>query len=320
MERFPEGVLKPAFQERYRKLMGSEYELFLRFMATRPIPSIRLNPMKADPHRLRKRLESRGWRLEQIPWYDFGFWVLRGPERLGATPEHQLGLYYVQEAASMVPPVALDPQPRERVLDLAAAPGSKTTQMAEMMGWRGVILANDSNLGRANALSANIQRMGCPNVVVTVRDGRILPKVLSSRRFDRVLVDAPCSAVGEARRSWGALKRWSLRAVRRISRLQKSLALAGYRLLKKGGLMVYSTCTLDPEENEFVVLSLLREGAELVRPEILNLKARPGLTRWEDRELDPALSRALRIYPQDNDTQAFFVALIKKPLDAGGEC
>ncbi len=318
MERFPEGVLKRSFEERYRRLMGEEYAEFLRFMATRPIPSIRLNPMRADPDALRARLESRGWVLRPIPWYEHGFWVLRGPERLGATPEHQLGLYYVQEAASMVPPAALAPSPGERVLDIAAAPGSKTTQMAEMMGWRGVVLANDSNPGRANALSANVQRMGCPNVVVTVRDGRRLPEVLGEGRFDRVLVDAPCSAVGEARRSWGSLRRWSLRAVRRISRLQTSLALAGYRLLKPGGLMVYSTCTLDPEENEFVVQRLVQEGAEPVRPNLRGLRSRPGLTRWEGVELDPSLARTLRIYPQDNDTQAFYVALLRKPLDAGG--
>ncbi len=318
MERLPEGVLKRSFEERYRRLMGGEYGEFLRFMATRPIPSVRLNPMKADPDRLRRRLEDRGWVLRGVPWYEHGFWVLRGPERLGATSEHQLGLYYVQEAASMVPPVALSPRPGERVLDIAAAPGSKTTQMAEMMWWRGAVVANDSNPGRANALSANVQRMGCPNVVVTVRDGRALPRVLGDGRFDRVLVDAPCSAVGEARRSWGALRRWSLRAVRRISRLQRSLALAGYRLLRPGGLMVYSTCTLDPEENEFVVQRLVDEGAEPVRPEIPGLRSRPGLTRWEGAELDPSLARTIRIYPQDNDTQAFYVALLQKPLDVGG--
>ncbi|RLG48972.1 MAG: tRNA methyltransferase [Thermoproteota archaeon] len=313
MEAIPPGILKPSFERRYRELLGPDYEDFLRFTSMKPRRAVRINPMKVDPDRLISRLEGRGWRLERIPWYEHGYWVVEGPEKLGSTVEHQLGLYYVQEAASMIPPVALSPEPGESVADVAAAPGSKTTQMSEMMRWRGLILANDPDLARFSALSSNVQRMGCVNVSLTSLDGRVLPRIFGEERFDRVLLDAPCSSVGEARRDWGALKRWSLRRVRRLARLQEELAISAYRLLKPGGLMVYSTCTLDPEENEFVVLSLIRRGAEVLRPRVEGLLFRPGLTRWAGRELDPSLARTMRVLPQDNDTMAFFVALIRKP-------
>ncbi len=292
---FPAGLPKRPFEERYRRLLGPDYEAFLRYTARMPVPSIRVNPMKLDPDILLSRLRRGGWILEGLPWYRHGFRVISGPAKLGNTPEHQLGLYYVQEAASMAPPVALDPRPGERVLDLAAAPGSKTTQMAEMMGWRGVVVANDPSPSRANSLAANVQRMGSINVVVTSYDGRTITRHLGEGVFDAVLLDAPCSAVGAARRDWTPLRRWSLRSVRRISRLQVSLALEALRSLRPGGRMVYSTCTLDPEENEFVIHRLLSEGAEVEEVSLPGMVTRPGLTRWEGRELDPSLARPLRI-------------------------
>ncbi|HDI74090.1 MAG TPA: RsmB/NOP family class I SAM-dependent RNA methyltransferase [Candidatus Korarchaeota archaeon] len=309
----PEGLIRPEFERRYREILGDEYEVLLSFMARKPIPSIRVNPMKVDPDWLVSKLERAGWRLEPIPWYEYGYRVLDGPERLGNTEWHQLGLYYVQEAASMIPPVVLSPKPEERVLDLAASPGSKTTQLSEMMRHEGVLVANDVTPDRVDALIANVQRMGSLNVVVTLSDGRRAPIKFGRGVFDKVLLDAPCSSLGEVRRSWGALARWSPRSVNKIARLQLALARAAYETLKPGGIMVYSTCTLEPKENEWVVYNLLKLGATVEEPRVEGLKWRSGLERWMSWEFGSEMRKTLRIYPQDNDTIGFYVAMIRKP-------
>ncbi|WP_052568329.1 NOL1/NOP2/sun family putative RNA methylase [Candidatus Korarchaeum cryptofilum] len=309
----PEGLIKPEFERRYRELLGDEYETFLSFMAKRPVPSIRVNPMKIDPEWLLSVLRANGWELSQIPWYGYGYRVIRGPERLGNTEWHQLGLYYVQEAASMVPPVLLSPKPGERVLDLAASPGSKATQISEMMLYKGLVVANDVSPERVDSLSSNVQRMGSMNVVVTMFDGRRAPDVLGRESFDKVLLDSPCSSLGEVRRSWGALARWSPRNVEKISRLQVSLAKAAYETLKPGGLMVYSTCTFEPKENEWVVYKLLEIGAVIEEPEVKGLVWRKGLRKWMDWDFGNEMEKCMRIYPQDNDTIGFFIAVLRKP-------
>ncbi len=314
MDAIPEGLIKPEFERRYKELLGDEYEILLSFMAKKPIPSIRINPMKVDPNWMVEELEKSGWRLQQISWYENGYRVIEGPERLGNTEWHQLGVYYVQEAASMIPPVVLSPKPGEKILDLAASPGSKTTQISEMMKYRGILVANDVSPSRVDALTANVQRMGSLNVIITMMDGRLAPTRLGHDIFDKVLLDAPCSSLGEVRRSWGALARWSPKSVNRISKLQVSLAKAAYKTLKPGGLMVYSTCTLEPKENEWVVYKLMEAGAIIEDIHIEGLKWRPGIERWLDWEFGKEMRKTMRIYPQDNDTIGFYIALIRKPM------
>ena len=301
--------LKKEFKERYKVLLRSEYEEFITCLFQKSPTFIRLNSMKTSV----KWLHEKDWKVERVPWYEFGYRVVKGPKNIGNTAEHRLGLFYVQDAASMVPPVVLDPKPGEMVLDLAAAPGSKTTQMAEMMRWRGVIVANDISMARINVLSSNVQRMGSLNVAITRLDGRFIHKVFGKDRFDKVLLDAPCSSIGEARRNWRPLIRWSMRLVLRLSKLQKELATAGYISLKPGGRMVYSTCTLEPEENEEVVQHLTQLGAEILQVEIQGLRSKPGLLEWNGRKFDSSVSKCLRIYPHYNDTLGFFVCLLEKP-------
>ncbi|MGC8932088.1 MAG: NOL1/NOP2/sun family putative RNA methylase [Candidatus Methanodesulfokora sp.] len=307
----PDGLLKPSFEEKYRKMLGSEYKEFLSFLAKRTRKSIRINRMKGRKEDIIALLKEDGWVLKEIPWYSYGFWIEPQTEGIGNTIAHKLGLIYVQEAASMAPPVVLNPRPGELILDLAAAPGSKTTQMSEMMEWRGTIVANDVSPSRINALSSNIQRMGCMNVVINRADGRRIHRIYGEI-FDRVLLDAPCSSIGQVRRSWEALKRWNQNLVERISVLQRDLAIAAYKALKPGGLMVYSTCTFDPEENELVVQSLVNRGAEVVKFDIPGLKTREGLVEWEGVKLDDSLAYTRRIYPHLNDTEGFYIALLRK--------
>jgi len=301
--------LKEEFRYKYRVLLGSEYEKFMNCLFRKSPTFIRLNPMKAPIG----WLHEKDWEVQRVPWYEFGYKVVSGPENIGNTAEHRLGLFYVQDAASMVPPIVLNPKPGEMILDLTAAPGSKTTQLAEMMEWKGVVVANDISMARVNVLSSNVQRMGSINVAITKLDGRFIHKVFGEDRFDKVLLDAPCSSIGEARRNWSPLLRWSQHLVLRLSKLQKELATAGYITLKPGGRMVYSTCTFEPEENEEIVQHLIKLGAEILPVEIPELKARPGLLEWGGKKFDTSVSKCLRIYPHYNDTLGFFVCLLEKP-------
>jgi NOL1/NOP2/sun family putative RNA methylase len=214
----------------------------------------------------------------------------------------------------MAPPLVLDPQPGERVLDIAAAPGSKTTQMSAMMQNTGIIICNDPSPTRVRGLIGNVDRAGCLNVAVCRMDGSSLGRMVAGT-CDRVLVDAPCSSEGTIRKSAQALDRWSEAAIERFPSIQKRLILAGYLALKPGGVMVYSTCTVAPEENEAVVAHLLarQPEAEVHEAELPGLLMRPGLRGWGRESFPEAVGRCRRILPQDNDTEPFFLSLIRKP-------
>ncbi len=282
----------------------------------RKLPTvIRVNTLKAPEPEVVQRLERQGFVLERIPGVPFAYRLREKPYPIGKTLEHFLGYVYVQELASMLPPVILNPQPHERVLDLAAAPGSKTTQMAQMMQNTGVILANDVDIQRMKALTNNLDRSGVLNTVLTQVDGYKLGFWFENT-FDRVLLDAPCSALGTLHKTYEILKWWSWGKVGRLVRTQKGLILAAYQALRPGGVLVYSTCTLVPEENEGVVAFLLQRYPEariLEIPEIPGLKMRPGFTRWKRNEYPPEMQHTRRVYPQDNLTEGFFIARIQKP-------
>lgn len=303
-------MIKPAFEERYRKLLGVCYDDFLKHSLSYSAKSIRVNTLKIGVDELRKRLE-RDWDLRAVPWCSEGFFITYRHEKrfdIGNLPEHQLGMIYVQDAASMIPPVVLDPHPGEFVLDLCAAPGSKTSQLAMYMGNAGVIVANDVSGARLTPLGLNMQRSGIMNTIITLRANRFLQPV-----FDKVLVDAPCSGTGTIRRSLKTLQMWSPGLVHRLVAEQRRLIEQGFGCLKPGGVMVYSTCTQEPEENEGLVSWFLSRhpDAELLDIE-LDIKRSDAITSFEGQEFNPEVKRCLRIYPQDNDTEGFFVAKIRR--------
>jgi len=212
----------------------------------------------------------------------------------------------------MIPPIVLNPKPNEVVLDMSAAPGSKTTQMSEMMQNKGIIIANDSNFSRLKALKFNLEKAGSINVVITNIDGRRFKRL--GLKFDKILLDAPCSSEGTIRGDWKALSRWSERVIKDLSRLQKKLILSAFDSLKDNGVMVYSTCTHAPEENEAVVNYLLkeRENARLMNISVPGLKTREGLIEWRDFKFRDSLKLTARVWPQDNDSEGFFIAYIKR--------
>jgi tRNA (cytosine49-C5)-methyltransferase len=302
--------IKPAFEERYKLLLGERYNEFLKYSLAYSSKSIRVNTLKISVEELRGLLE-KDWILRPVSWCKEGFFLQYRYEKrfdIGNLPEHQLGYIYVQDAASMIPPVVLDPQPGEVVLDLCAAPGSKTSQIAMYMQNTGVIFANDVTGDRLNPLGLNMQRCGIANVLITLRANRHLQQI-----FDRVLIDAPCSGTGTIRRSLKTLQMWSPGLVSRLVSEQRKLIEQGFSVLKPGGTIVYSTCTQEPEENEGMISWFLERhpDAELL-PIELNIKRSDSIMSFNGQEYNPEVSKCLRIYPQDNDTEGFFVAKIRK--------
>lgn len=297
--------------ERYKQIIP-DWEQFLR-VCRRPQPTvIRANLLRTTPEELAERLERKGFSLEPLPWSTGLFTVTAGPYSAAKTVEHWAGLFYIQEAAAVVPALALDARPGEYALDLSAAPGGKTSILATAVGPGGMVVANDPDGNRRRALLANLQRLGHLNVVVTPYDGRRFP---SGVEFQRVLVDAPCSAEGNVRRTSRVRQEMKPRQRRRLVKLQTALLQRGLDLLARGGSAVYATCTFDPEENEGVVSAVMEGGGPSPRPVPPGLPAgRPGITRWRDREYDPSVTGAVRLYPHDLDSGGMFFAR----FDAGG--
>ncbi|MBU5678284.1 MAG: NOL1/NOP2/sun family putative RNA methylase [Candidatus Aenigmarchaeota archaeon] len=300
------------FIYRYRKILGKEVKKLVEYSLKPLRKSIRINTLKISRENCLKLLSARSWELQQIPWYENGFWVLnRNEEQVGNTLEHFMGYFYVQEASSMIPPIVLEPKEDDFILDVAASPGSKTTQIAEMMKNKGCIIANDVSLDRIKILRFNLEKCGVMNTIVTKMDGRLFKKF--KERFDKILLDAPCSSEGVIRKDWKVISRWSLNIIQRMSLLQKELISSAIIALKKGGVLVYSTCTMAPEENEEVIDYAIKNfDVEIEKPKIQGLKYREGITEWEEKKFDPRVKNSIRIWPQDNDTEGFFIAKLVK--------
>ncbi|MBD3310658.1 NOL1/NOP2/sun family putative RNA methylase [Candidatus Woesearchaeota archaeon] len=303
---------KDKFIERYRKL--TDWEAFKRYSLSFLRRSVRVNTLKITVPRLRKRLEKE-WILSPIPWCRQGFWIEhrgRGEEHrrdVGNLREHALGYIYVQEAVSMIPPVVLDPKPGEKVLDMCASPGSKASQIAQLMQNKGALVANDYKGIRLAPLGLNLQRMGITNCVLTLSSGH----TFKGHQFDRILVDAPCSGTGTIRKSLKTLKMWNENGIRKLGGQQKVLIKTGFNNLKKDGIMVYSTCSVEPEEDEAVISHLLEEEPDARLEKIsLPIKRAEPILEFEGKKYDPECKKCLRIWPQDNDTEGFFVAKIRK--------
>jgi NOL1/NOP2/sun family putative RNA methylase len=294
---------------RYESIIP-DFETFMLYLKKPLVQSLRVNTLKAKREQILALLGDIG--LREFAFHPCAFSV-EGKHALGNHFTHNLGLIYVQEVASMVPVILLDPQPGEIVLDLCAAPGSKTTQIAQAMANRGLVVVNEVSRKRMQGLIHNIKRCGLLNEVVISMSGQKVYRIFPGH-FDRVLVDAPCSAEGTIRRSKAVLYHWGIRNIQRMSRIQIGLVVSGFRSLRPGGTMVYSTCTIAPEENEMVISYLLRKfpDAEIQPIGLSGLKIRPGITRWQGAVLDPRAEQCGRILPQDNDTAPFFVAKITK--------
>ena len=301
---------KERFIERYSKL--TNFNEFKKYSLSFLRRSIRVNTLKISINDLRKRLENT-WNLEQIPWCKEGFYIehIKKERRdIGNLIEHSLGYFYSQEAASMIPPLVLEPKETDIILDMAASPGSKTTQIVAMMNNKGILIANDINAARMKPLCLNIQRCGITNCIVTMMYGQRFRNF----EFDKVLLDAPCSGTGTIRKSLKTLRIWNPLMVQRLAHTQKNMIDIAFKNLKPKGTLVYSTCSTEPEENEAVIDFLINkyENAELEKIEINNLKRSEPILEFDNNKYSEKIKKCLRIWPQDNDTEGFFVAKIIK--------
>ena len=305
--------LSESLREYLSKMPDLDLDLLLEAYR-RPLPtSFRVNTLKMDEYEILEMLKERGVSFKKIPWARYGYLVESNSIDLGKTLEHMLGLIYIQAPISMVPVEVLDPKPGEKVLDLCAAPGSKSTQVAQLLNGLGVLVANDISFERVKALASNLQRFGVLNVIITLMDGRKFPK-FGHECFDKVLVDAPCSSLGIVSKNWGIARSWSPEIVERLSKVQRQLIVAGFDCLKPDGELVYATCTLTVEENEMVVQHLLerRENAVLKEIDLPSLKYRCGIVEWNGMKFDEELRKTIRVMPYDNWAEGFYVARILK--------
>ncbi len=304
--------------ERTSRVVPSEIreEVLGCFCHKRPT-TLRVNTLKSTREAVAKELESIGLKFESPTWYSEAFILIGDPyETLGTvmdTEMYKRGDIYVQNLSSMIPPIVLNPQPSSRILDIAAAPGSKTTQIAMMMKDSGEIIANDLSPIRIFKLKANLAGQGVTHTTTNRMPGQFLWKRFP-HYFDKSLVDAPCSLEGtiytERPKSYGM---WSVHKIKELSQRQRYLLRSAISATKVGGEIVYSTCTIAPEENEGVIDWILaRENVELVPIEISGLKTYPGVTQWGNaKPYDPRVTQCMRIYPTTL-MEGFFVAKLKK--------
>lgn len=308
--------VKPAFQERYEMLMGKEnFANFMEYSLAFNRRGLRVNTLKTTVKEIKNRI-GKDWELTPVPWSDIHFWIEhkgKGENHrrdVGNLPEHALGYIYIQDPASAIPPLVLDPKPGDTVLDMCAAPGSKTTQIAQLMKNKGPLVANEYTGSRIAALGLNMQRLGITNAIITRSDGNRLNK---SIKFNKILVDGPCSGTGTIRKSPKTLMIWNPGMIKRLAKTQLNLLNSAYEHLESGGTMVYSTCTLEPEENEGVVSSFLEQHPDMHTAEIkLNINRSKPITEFEGEAYNSEVEKCLRIWPQDNDTEGFFVCKLVK--------
>lgn len=296
--------------DRYREIVPG----FAQFLEAHGRPGAahaRVNTLKATPHGVVEALRADGWRAEPEPWCPV---LLRmrpeGGAALGTTLAHALGHLYVQSASSAVAALEVGARPGDRVLDLCAAPGSKTTLLAQAMKDRGCLVANEPSPQRMKSLLANLERLGVTCTVATSYSGQNFPQ---RHRFHRVLVDAPCTGEGTWRGAEARPRRVKPGFREYLARQQAALLRRGYDVLEPGGTLVYATCTYAPEENEGVVGPFVEETGARVEPLNVEVPGEPGLAAWEGRRFPEELGLARRLYPHRFDSEGFFVVRLAKP-------
>ena len=283
------------------------------YIAGEPEKFIRVNPLKTSIDKVKTILNSNyGITSEKINEMPNALRIKDDPgSLLGKTIEHISGWYYIQSLSSMLPPLILNPSEDDMVLDLCAAPGSKTTELGELMNNRGTLISNEIQNDRVRMLVYNIERMNLVNTGVIHSKGELLSKTYAGY-FDKILVDAPCSGLGIIQKKGEVSDWWSIERAERLGELQLKLLIAAVKMAKPGGEIVYSTCTLTVEENEMVLDTLLRKYPAEVMDIEFPFEAENGISLYKGHNLNPGLKKAKRILPWATGSEGFFLVKLKK--------
>ncbi|MCK4669638.1 MAG: RsmB/NOP family class I SAM-dependent RNA methyltransferase [Nanoarchaeota archaeon] len=268
--------------------------------------TIRINTLKLDEKKIIQRLKERKIKLKKVSYLDHGY-IAEAKFSVGSTQEYLQGYYYLQQKAPQLPAQILNPEAGDLAIDMCASPGGKTTQIAQLMKNKGKIIALDIGK-RTEKLAQNIERMGASNVMVYKRDARFF-ELPDKSKADKILLDAPCSGNFVIEKDW--YKKRTVDDVKACARTQKELLTAAIDNLKKGGILVYSTCSLEPEENELIIDWALSEFKVSLEKINLNI-GDPGLIEFEGEKLNPEIKKCERFWPHKTGTQGFFIAKIKK--------
>ena len=308
-------MLPQPFLDRMQEMLGDEYEVFLSGYDKPKFQSLRVNPLKGSVEELKEKVD---FLKTPVAWAKGGFYY-EEDARPGKHPYHEAGVYYIQEASAMAPAGNLDVQPGEKVLDLCAAPGGKSTQLAAAMEGKGLIVCNEIHPARAKILSENVERMGIGNAMVTSHDPAVLAEHFPAY-FDKILVDAPCSGEGMFRKNEEAAEEWSPENVIMCAERQDLILESAAAMLKPGGRLVYSTCTFSPAENEGTISRFLTKHSDFSLLDMDNYPGmEPGRLEWCDSrwQSDAAvIEKTIRLWPHKLDGEGHFMAHLKKQ----GEC
>lgn len=300
--------LPPDYLKQMKQLLHDTFPTFMKTYEQPATKSLRVNRLKLSPS---EWLKLSPFQLQEVPWCNEGYYFHPERDRPGKHVYHAAGLYYIQDASAMAVVEALDPQPGERILDLCAAPGGKTTQIAAKMNNQGLLVANEVDGKRCSALIENLERCGVTHTVVS----QATPEQLARQwpqYFDRILLDAPCSGEGMFRKDREARERWSLRLVEKCQSLQKEILKSAASMLRPGGRLVYSTCTFNAQENEAVIDHFLRQqsGFHLISVNHASMY-QPGQTQWVTEATAP-LQQTARLWPHALRGEGHFIAVLEK--------
>lgn len=300
-------MLPQAFLDRMEQMLGEEYPAFLQSYEKERYQALRVNPLKAD----RDAFEAAApFTLRPVAWEPNGFYYGK-EDAPGKHPYHAAGVYYIQEPSAMAPAAYLDAQQGEKILDLCAAPGGKSTQIAAAMRGEGLLISNEIHPARAKILSENIERMGIRNAMVTNESPQSLAKVFEAY-FDRIMVDAPCSGEGMFRKNADACDEWSPENVTLCAERQAEILECAASMLRPGGRMVYSTCTFAPEENEGTISQFLAKHPEFEIADVMHYpQMSSGVAAWTT-DPQPGLERTIRLFPHHVDGEGHYLAVLMK--------
>jgi len=299
----------PYITERFIKLIGEEETAKLyRFNETELPKTIRFNTLRSSYANTESLLIQKGVELREIKNLPEAREIISSPVPIGATPEYLNGFYMLQGKNSLYPSNVLNPQPKDIVGDFASAPGGKTSHLSQLMNNKGSIIAIEVSENRCRSLKSNLSRLGVENTLVVNMDARDIASL--NLQFDKILLDAPCSGSGIIITDRTRKRSKTLKDILNFHELQVSLLLTAIDVLKPEGEIVYCTCSLEPEENEYVISKVMEKKNILI--ETIDLDGDPGLRKFENYTFNPEISKAKRLYPQKTSGEGFFIIKMVK--------